>query len=57
MEMENVISLFDALSNPVVAACAVYIAKSIHDLNTKIAVVIERVDSHEHRIGKIEDRI
>ena len=29
--------------------------KSIEELNIKVAVVINRVDSHESRIGKLEE--
>lgn len=29
---------------------------SIGILNTNVAVVIERVDGHEHRIAKLEDK-
>jgi hypothetical protein len=32
------------------------VRKSIERLNTGIAVVIERIDHHEVRIGKLEDR-
>jgi hypothetical protein len=31
--------------------------KSVDDLNIHVAVVIERVDHHEHRISKIEEKI
>ena len=30
--------------------------QSINQLNIKLAVVIERQDSHEHRISKLEDK-
>lgn len=33
---------------------ALWIAKSVSDLNVKIAVVIEKLDSHEKRIEKLE---
>lgn len=33
------------------------VGQSVCDLNTKVAVVIERVDSHEHRLVKVEDAV
>lgn len=53
--MDELLKLVESLSNPLMAVCAVYIARSISELNTKIAVIIERVDSHEKRITKLED--
>lgn len=32
------------------------LVSSVEALNTKIAVVIERLDQHEHRINKLEER-
>lgn len=53
--MEVLQQFIQDLSNPVIAVCAIYIAKSISELNTKIAVIVERVDSHEKRISRIEE--
>jgi hypothetical protein len=53
--MDELIKALGLLSNPVMAACAIYIARSIHELNLKIAVVVERVDTHERRLNKLED--
>lgn len=53
--MSDIQELLSALSNPIIAAAAVYIAKSLHDLNVKIAVVVERVDAHEKRITHLEE--
>lgn len=33
-----------------------YIAKSINDLNIKIAVVISRLSDHDERIKRLENR-
>ncbi len=30
--------------------------KSVEELNIKVAVTISRLDTHEHRIGKLEDK-
>lgn len=38
------------------SALAAWIAKSISDLNVKIAVIIERTESHENRIKHLESR-
>jgi hypothetical protein len=43
------------LANVVLAVCAVFVSKSVSELNTRIAVVVERVDSHEKRITRIEN--
>lgn len=53
--MNQISDLIAAMSNPVLALCAVYIAKQLAELNTKMAVIVERVDSHEKRLTKIED--
>lgn len=37
-----------------VAPSMIYAAKSLGELNTKIAIIIERVDSHERRLSKLE---
>ncbi len=55
--MTDIVEFLNSLSNPVLALCAVYVAKSIHELNIKIAVVIERVDSHEHRLSRVEEKL
>lgn len=52
--MDELKVFIDSLSNPILVGCAIYIAKSIHELNTKIAVVIERLHSHEARIERLE---
>lgn len=52
---EFISALLADVSSTLIAGCAVFIAKSLHDLNLKIAVVIERVDSHERRLNKLED--
>lgn len=60
--MDEITKLLAQLSNPILTACAIYIAhklgelsKSIDELNTKIAVIVERVDTHEKRITKLEE--
>ncbi len=52
--MDQLLKLLESLSNPILTACGIYIAKSLHELNLKIAVIIEKVDSHEHRINRLE---
>lgn len=52
--MEPFYQLILSVSATLIAACAVYIAKSLNDLNIKIAVVVEKVDTHERRITKLE---
>lgn len=52
---DMIVRIASQASSTLVAACAVYIAKSLNDLNLKIAVIIERVDSHEKRLNKLEE--
>ena len=49
------IQIASVVSQMVLVPVAIYIAKSISELNIKMAVIISRVDSHEHRIDKLED--
>jgi phage shock protein A len=60
--MEQLFAVVNQMSNPIMALCAVYVASLIRDinnsiqaLNTKIAVIIERVDSHEKRLNRLEE--
>lgn len=39
----------------IMGTCAVAIARSIMDLNVKIAVVIEQLAGHEKRIERLEE--
>lgn len=39
-----------------ITLAALWIAKSVSELNVKIAVVIEKLDAHEKRIEKLEER-
>ena len=59
--VDGLMVLCQMLPPPVIALCAVYIAKAVRDakesiqqLNIKMAVIIERVDSHEKRITHLE---
>jgi hypothetical protein len=40
----------------IIAAFAGWIAKSVADLNVKIAVVISQIESHEKRIDHLEKK-
>lgn len=42
---------------PILTAAAAYIAKSVHDLNLKMAVVVEKVGTHDIRFDRQDRRI
>jgi hypothetical protein len=54
--MNEVVQFLNTLSNPIMTGCMLFIAKQIQDLNTQIAVVISRIDAHEDRITRLEDK-
>lgn len=53
--LRDVLSALAALAVPIVTTAIVFIAKSLGELNTRVAVILERVDSHEKRISRLED--
>lgn len=42
---------------PMITGAAIYAAKSIHDLNLKVAVVVEKVAHHDDRFERQDRRI
>jgi hypothetical protein len=61
-EFQALLEILGKISSPALAICGAYIAynvnkltDSVNELNTKIAVVVTRVDSHEHRLNKLEE--
>lgn len=54
--MSPELQIFIGVSITLITASSIYIAKSLGDLNVKIAVVIQRVDSHEERIVNLEEK-
>ena len=54
--MDQVVAFINTLSNPILTACVIYVAKSMHELNLKLAVVIARLESLEVRTKRLEDR-
>ena len=41
----------------IISSAAVFGAKSLHELNVNIAVIIEKVATHERQIERHDDRI
>lgn len=54
--MEEFKQFFATFSNPIMTLCVVFIAKSLSDLNLKMAIVVTRVDSHEGRLKNLEKK-
>ena len=53
--MELAYQVIKDLSSPAMVVVGFLILREIHLLNTKIAVIIERVDHHEKRISHLEE--
>lgn len=59
MDQESYRLIVEAILVPIaIQAVSVLssLKKSVEELNVKIAVIVNRVDSHEHRIGKLEEK-
>ncbi len=52
--MSVALQIVIGVATSLISVAAVFIAKSTNDLNIKLAVVVERVDSHEKRLNKLE---
>jgi hypothetical protein len=52
--MTAIIEAASGASSILLAASAIYIARSLQELNMKLAVIVERVDAHERRLNKLE---
>lgn len=52
--MKDLIEAASGASAMLIASAAIYIARSLHELNMKLAVIVERVDGHERRLNKLE---
>jgi hypothetical protein len=53
--MDQLQVFLESWSNPVMAACVMYIAKSIHDLKVSVAVMAEQHSAHDDRINRLEE--
>ena len=57
--MEVITTLLQQVSvdSPLGVAILIWIGKSINNLNHQVGIVIERVDSHEGRLARVEDHL
>ena len=57
MELFNQFIQQVSVDSPLGVAILIWIGKSINSLNHQVGVVIERVDSHEGRLSRVEDHL
>jgi len=59
MNTDEIRLVIEALLIPMAGLCVHILSdlkKSVQELNIKVAVVIARLDGHESRIGKLEEK-